>query len=79
MLKTRNFSFDTDKFSKIMPRDENFLGTKEFLREIKKKVPKNYNRELQPLHFVVQDDFLSLFNCSEAIPPAENVPAVKMN
>lgn len=40
MIQVRNLNFDPDEFFKIMPRDENFLGTKEFLREIKKKFPK---------------------------------------
>ena len=40
MIQVRNLNFDPDEFFKIMPRDENFLGTKEFLLEIKKKFPK---------------------------------------
>ena len=40
MIQVRNLNFDPDEFFKIMPRDENFLGTKEFLQKLKKNFPK---------------------------------------
>lgn len=39
MIQVRNLNYDPDEFFKIMPRDENFLGTKNFLRELKKNFP----------------------------------------
>ena len=40
MIQVRNLNFDPDEFFKIMPRDENFLVTKEFLQKLKKNFPK---------------------------------------
>lgn len=40
MIQVRNLNYDPDEFFKIMPRDENFLGTKEFLQKLKKNFPK---------------------------------------
>lgn len=39
MIQVRNLNYDPDEFFKIMPRDENFLGTRNFLRELKKNFP----------------------------------------
>ena len=36
MIQIRNLNYDPDEFFKIMPRDDNFLGTNEFIRELKK-------------------------------------------
>ena len=36
MIQIRNLNYDPDEFFKIMPPDKNFLGTKEFLRGLKK-------------------------------------------
>ena len=39
MIQVRNLNYDPDEFFKIMPHDENFLGTQRFLRELQKKFP----------------------------------------
>ena len=39
MIQIRNLNYDPEEFFKIMPHDDNFLGTKEFLREINKNFP----------------------------------------
>ena len=39
MIQVRNLNYDPDEFFTVMPNDENFLGTKKFLRELKKISP----------------------------------------
>lgn len=39
MIQVRNLNYDPDEFFKIMPHDENFLGTQQFLSELQKKFP----------------------------------------
>lgn len=39
MIQVRNLNFDPDEFFSVMPHDENFLGTKKFLRALKKFFP----------------------------------------
>lgn len=39
MIQMRNLNFDPDAFFAVMPKDDNFLGTKKFLRELKKTFP----------------------------------------
>lgn len=39
MIQLRNLNYDPDEFFKTMPNDDNFLGTKKFLRELKKNFP----------------------------------------
>ena len=39
MIQVRNLNYDPDEFFAVMPNDENFLGTKKFLRELKKISP----------------------------------------
>ena len=39
MIQVRNLNYDPDEFFKTMPHDDNFLGTKKFLRELKKNFP----------------------------------------
>ena len=39
MIQVRNLNFDPDAFFAAMPRDDNFFGTKKFLRELKKNFP----------------------------------------
>ena len=39
MIQVRNLNFDPDEFFSVMPHDENFLGTKKFLRALKKNFP----------------------------------------
>ena len=36
MIQVRNLNYDPDEFFKVMPRDKNFMGTKEFLHELEK-------------------------------------------
>ena len=40
MIQVRNLNYDPDEFFKAMPPDDNFLGTKKFLRELKKNFPR---------------------------------------
>lgn len=40
MIQVRNLNYDPDEFFKTMPHDDNFLGTKKFLRELKKNFPR---------------------------------------
>ena len=39
MIQVRNLNYDPDEFFAVMPHDENFLGTKKFLRELQKNFP----------------------------------------
>ncbi|MBR3499502.1 MAG: radical SAM protein [Selenomonadaceae bacterium] len=39
MIQVRNLNYDPDEFFSVMPPDENFLGTKKFLRALKKFSP----------------------------------------
>ncbi|MBR4643250.1 MAG: radical SAM protein [Selenomonadaceae bacterium] len=39
MIQVRNLNYDPDEFFSVMPTDKNFLGTKDFLRELKKIFP----------------------------------------
>ena len=39
MIQVRNLNYDPDEFFSVMPNDKNFLGTKKFLRELKKIFP----------------------------------------
>lgn len=39
MIQVRNLNYDPDEFFTVMPKAEDFLGTKEFLRELKKNFP----------------------------------------
>ncbi|MBQ3726773.1 MAG: radical SAM protein [Selenomonadaceae bacterium] len=39
MIQVRNLNYDPDEFFSVMPPDENFLGTKKFLRALKKNFP----------------------------------------
>lgn len=39
MIQVRNLNYDPDEFFAVMPPDKNFLGTKDFLRELKKIFP----------------------------------------
>lgn len=39
MIQVRNLNYDPDEFFAIMPHDENFLGTKNFLHELQKNFP----------------------------------------
>ncbi len=39
MIQIRNLNYDPDEFFAAMPDDKNFLGTKNFLRELKKIFP----------------------------------------
>ncbi|MBR2773387.1 MAG: radical SAM protein [Selenomonadaceae bacterium] len=39
MIQVRNLNYDPDEFFAVMPPDDNFLGTKRFLREIQKIFP----------------------------------------
>ena len=39
MIQIRNLNYDPDEFFAVMPPDENFLGTKDFLRELQKIFP----------------------------------------
>ncbi|MBR6888741.1 MAG: radical SAM protein [Selenomonadaceae bacterium] len=39
MIQIRNLNYDPDEFFAVMPDDRNFLGTKNFLRELKKIFP----------------------------------------
>ena len=39
MIQVRNLNYDPDEFFSVMGHDENFLGTKKFLRELKKNFP----------------------------------------
>lgn len=39
MIQIRNLNYDPDEFFSVMPRDDNFLGTKKFLRELQKNFP----------------------------------------
>ncbi len=39
MIQVRNLNYDPDEFFAVMPTDDNFLGTKRFLREIQKIFP----------------------------------------
>lgn len=39
MIQVRNLNYDPDEFFAVMPPDKNFLGTKKFLRELKKISP----------------------------------------
>lgn len=39
MIQVRNLNYDPDEFFAAMPPDENFIGTRKFLRELKKNFP----------------------------------------
>lgn len=39
MIQIRNLNYDPDEFFTVMPPDENFIGTKNFLRELQKNFP----------------------------------------
>ena len=39
MIQVRNLNYDPDEFFAVMPHDKNFMGTKKFLRELKKNFP----------------------------------------
>lgn len=39
MIQVRNLNYDPDAFFAAMPPDENFLGTRNFLHELKKIFP----------------------------------------
>lgn len=39
MIQVRNLNYDPDEFFAVMPHDENFFGTKKFLRELQKNFP----------------------------------------
>ena len=39
MIQVRNLNYDPDEFFKVMPPDDNFIGTKEFLRELEAAFP----------------------------------------
>ncbi len=39
MIQVRNLNYDPDEFFSVMGHDENFLGTKKFLRELQKNFP----------------------------------------
>lgn len=39
MIQIRNLNYDPDEFFAVMPPDENFIGTKNFLRELQKNFP----------------------------------------
>ena len=39
MIQVRNLNYDPDEFFYVMPADKNFLGTKNFLRELKETFP----------------------------------------
>ena len=39
MIQIRNLNYDPDEFFAVMPPDENFLGTKDFLHELQKIFP----------------------------------------
>lgn len=39
MIQVRNLNYDPDEFFHVMPDDNNFLGAKKFLRELKKNFP----------------------------------------
>lgn len=40
MIQVRNLNYDPDEFFAIMPHDEKFLGTKNFLHELQKNFPR---------------------------------------
>ena len=39
MIQVRNLNYDPDEFFNVVEHDENFLGTKKFLRELQKNFP----------------------------------------
>ena len=39
MIQVRNLNYDPDEFFRVMPADKNFLGAKNFLRELKRARP----------------------------------------
>ena len=39
MIQIRNLNYDPDEFFAVMPPDENFFGTKDFLHELQKIFP----------------------------------------